>query len=108
MPITFSKEDKQQAVESIQRYFDENMDEPIGNLPAESLLDFITKELGPLVYNRAVRGVQERLQARIAELDVDIHEDEFQYFSTRHPQSRPSRTGTCRRHRHISRRQTRE
>jgi uncharacterized protein (DUF2164 family) len=98
MPITFSKEDKQQAVESIQRYFDENMDEPIGNLPAESLLDFITKELGPLVYNRAVRGVQ----------DVDIHEDEFQYFSTRHPQSRPSRTGTCRRHRHISRRQTRE
>ncbi len=80
MTISISKEDRKQVVESLQRYFDENMDEPLGNLPAESLLDFIASEIGPLMYNQAVRDVQERLQARIAELDIDVHEDEFQYW----------------------------
>lgn len=82
MTISISKEDRKQVVESLQRYFDENMDEPLGNLPAESLLDFIASEIGPLMYNQAVRDVQERLQARIAELDIDVHEDEFQYWRT--------------------------
>jgi uncharacterized protein (DUF2164 family) len=80
MPIAISKEDRQQAVESLQRYFEENFEEPLGYLPAESLLDFIATEIGPLMYNQAVRDVQERLQARVAELDVDVHEDEFQYW----------------------------
>ena len=80
MPITFSKEDTQQAVDSIQRYFNENMDEPIGHLPAELLLNFVASEIGPLIYNKAVRDVQERMQARVADLDIDVHEDEFQYW----------------------------
>ena len=80
MPITFSKEDTQQAVDSIQRYFNENMDEPIGHLPAELLLNFVANEIGPLIYNKAVRDVQERMQSRVAELDIDVHEDEFHYW----------------------------
>jgi uncharacterized protein (DUF2164 family) len=80
MPFTFSKEDTQQAVESIQRYFNENMDEPIGSLPAELLLNFFAKEIGSLIYNQAVRDAQERLHARVAELDLEVHEDEFQYW----------------------------
>ena len=80
MPITFSKEDTQQAVDSIQRYFNENMDEPIGHLPAELLLKFFATEIGPLIYNKGVRDAQERLQARVGDLDIDVHEDEFQYW----------------------------
>jgi hypothetical protein len=38
------------------------------------------EELGPLVYNKAVADIQERLQIRISELDIDHHEDEFQYW----------------------------
>jgi uncharacterized protein (DUF2164 family) len=80
MPITISKEDRQQTIESLQRYFEENFDEPLGNLPAESLLDFIATEIGPLMYNQGVRDAQKHLQARVAELDIDVHEDEFQYW----------------------------
>lgn len=80
MAITISKEDTQQAIESLQRYFEQNFDEPLGRLPAESLLDSIAREIGPLVYDQAVRDVQARLQTRIAELDVDVYEDEFQYW----------------------------
>ncbi|MGC1176122.1 DUF2164 domain-containing protein [Polaromonas sp.] len=80
MTIEISKEARQQAVASIERYFLENMEEKIGNITAGALLVFFLEELGPLVYNRAVADVQERLQSRIMEIDIEVHEDEFPYW----------------------------
>jgi len=80
MTIEISKEARKEAVASIERYFRENMEERIGNIAAGALLGFFLEEIGPLVYNQAVADVQERLQARIMELDIEIHEDEFQYW----------------------------
>jgi len=54
MTIEISPEASNVAIASIQRYFSENMDEPIGSLEAGSLLSFVLKEIGPLVYNKAV------------------------------------------------------
>jgi uncharacterized protein (DUF2164 family) len=78
--IELDKDLRKQAITSIERYFRENMEEPIGNVAAAGLLGFFLEEIGPAVYNRAVADVQERLQARIAELDIDVHEDEFTYW----------------------------
>ncbi len=39
MPIELPREIRTQAVASIQRFFRENMEEPIGNMDAEALLD---------------------------------------------------------------------
>ncbi len=80
MTIELSKEARNEAIASIERYFLENMDEKIGNLAAGALLGYFLEEIGPLVYNKAVTDVQERLQSRIAEVDIEIHEDEFQYW----------------------------
>jgi uncharacterized protein (DUF2164 family) len=80
MTIEISKEARQLAITSIQRYFQENMEEPIGNIGAGALLGFFLEEVGPLVYNKAVAEVQERLQQRISEIDLEVHEDEFQYW----------------------------
>lgn len=80
MSIELTKEDRAQAIASIERYFKENMEEPIGNVAAGGLLGFFLEEIGPAVYNKAVADVQERLQTRIAELDFEIHEDEFVYW----------------------------
>jgi uncharacterized protein (DUF2164 family) len=80
MTVDISKEARQEALASIERYFRENMEEPIGNVAAGGLLGFILEEIGPLVYNKAVADVQERLQMRISELDIEIHEDEFPYW----------------------------
>lgn len=41
MAITLGKEDRQQAIESIERYCRENMDEPTGNVAAGGLLGFL-------------------------------------------------------------------
>ena len=80
MTIELPREVRAEAIASIERYFRENMDEKIGNIAAGALLGYFLEELGPLVYNKAVADVQERLQIRISELDIDHHEDEFQYW----------------------------
>lgn len=80
MSIELNKDARAEAITSIQRYFEENMEERIGNIAAGGLLGYFLEEIGPLVYNQAVADVQERLQMRVAELDIDIHEDEFQYW----------------------------
>lgn len=80
MSIELSKEASKAAVTSIQRYFSENMEEGIGSLEAGALLGFFLKEIAPAVYNQAVADVQARLQARVMELDIEVHEEEFQYW----------------------------
>ena len=80
MTIEISSDATLAAIVSIQRYFAENMDEEIGNLAAGALLGFFLKEVGPLVYNKAVADAQARLQAQVMELDVEVYEEAFQYW----------------------------
>jgi uncharacterized protein (DUF2164 family) len=80
MAIDLPKESRQQAVASIERYFLETSGEKIGNIAAAGLLNFFLEEIGPVVYNRAVADTQERIQARASELDIEVHEDEWQYW----------------------------
>ncbi|MBO0860618.1 MAG: DUF2164 domain-containing protein [Chloracidobacterium sp.] len=80
MAIELPKEAKQNAINSIQKYFEANLEERIGNLEANALLKFILEEIGPSVYNKGVADAQERMQARLNDLDYEIHEDEFQYW----------------------------
>ncbi|MRD49177.1 DUF2164 domain-containing protein [Caenimonas koreensis] len=80
MTIELPKDVRQTAVASIERYFQENMDEKIGNIAAGALLGFFLEEIAPAIYNRAVADVQERLQMRVSELDIEVHEDEFGYW----------------------------
>ncbi len=81
MTIEIAREARQEAIVSIQRYFSENMDDEIGSLTASALLGFFLEEVGPLIYNKAVADVQERLQARVMEIDAEVYEDEFQYWT---------------------------
>lgn len=80
MAVEISKEARKQAIANIERYFLANMDEKIGNIAAGGLLGFFLEEIGPSIYNKAVSDVQERLQARVAEVDIEVHEDEFAYW----------------------------
>ena len=80
MTIELAKDVHKQALASIERYFRENMEEKIGNIAAGGLLGFFLQEVGPAIYNQAVADVQERLQMRVSELDIEIHEEEFQYW----------------------------
>jgi uncharacterized protein (DUF2164 family) len=91
MTIALNKDARTQAIASIERYFAEELDQRIGNIAAGALLNFMLQEIAPSVYNQAVAEVQERLQARVMELDLEIHEDEFRYWPTRAKAERPRR-----------------
>jgi len=80
MSIELDKDARSAAIQSIERYFEENMEERIGNIAAGALLGYFLEEIGPSIYNKAVADVQERLQARIMDLDIECHEDEFGYW----------------------------
>ena len=78
--IDLSKKSRADAIASIQRYFEENMPEPIGELPAGLLLDFFLEEVGPVIFNRAVADAQTRMQLRVADLTGELYVDELQYW----------------------------
>ena len=83
MTIELDKADRKQAIESIERYFLDELDQKIGNIQAGALLNFLVEEIGPLIYNRAIAEAQERMLMRVQELDVEIHEDPFRYWARR-------------------------
>lgn len=83
MTIELTREARAEAMASIERYFERELDQRIGNITAGALLAFFVEEVGPVIYNQAVREVQERLQMRVQELDIEHHEDEFAYWRRR-------------------------
>jgi uncharacterized protein (DUF2164 family) len=80
MILEISKPARTTAIASIQRYFEESMPEPIGDLPASLLLNFFLEEIGPVIYNQAISDAQTRLQQRVADLSGELYTDEFQYW----------------------------
>jgi len=80
MNIELSQQTRADAVASLQRYFEENMPEPLGELPAGLLLDFILEEIGPVIYNRAIADAQSRMTLRVADMSGELYVDEFQYW----------------------------
>lgn len=69
-----------QAVASIQKYFEQNLPEPIGELAAGLLLNFFVEEVGPAIYNRAIADAQQRMSERLSDLSGELYADEFQYW----------------------------
>jgi uncharacterized protein (DUF2164 family) len=80
MDIELPKDARALALASIERWFRENADEPIGNIQAGALLNFVVAEIGPSIYNRAVADVQQRLPVRVGELDIECHAEEFGFW----------------------------
>ena len=78
--IELIKPQRTAAIESLQRYFEEELSEPIGDLKAGLLLNYILEEIGPVIYNQAISDAQARLAARLADLNGELYADEFQYW----------------------------
>jgi uncharacterized protein (DUF2164 family) len=79
--IELPKQKRDDAVASIRRYFEDNMPEPIGEMPAGLLLNFLLEEVGPAIYNKGVADAALRMQQRVGDLEGELYEDEFQYWN---------------------------
>ena len=57
-PITFSREETKAIVGDIQDYFREELDQSIGAIPAEMLMQFFAEKMGAYFYNRGLYDAQ--------------------------------------------------
>jgi uncharacterized protein (DUF2164 family) len=78
--ITLSPDARKQALASLKQYLSEHLGEDPGDLQAGLLLDYILKDIGPSIYNRAIQDAQTYLQDRVADLEGVCHEKEFGYW----------------------------
>jgi uncharacterized protein (DUF2164 family) len=81
MGIELPKPARAEAIASIRRYFEENLNEPIGDLAAGLLLNYFLEEIGPAVYNQAIADAQARMQRHVADLSGDLFAEEFQFWA---------------------------
>jgi uncharacterized protein (DUF2164 family) len=80
MTIKLSKVTKRQLIKSIKRYFEEELDEDIGDLKASLFLDFCLQEICPSVYNRAIIDARSFIENKLSDLEDTCYEPEFGYW----------------------------
>lgn len=74
--IEFTREEREAICRKIQRYFQEELDQEIGQFDAGFLLDFFAEEIGPYFYNRGLYDAQAILQSRLENIGEAIYEIE--------------------------------
>ncbi len=74
--IEFSKQEKEQIVSKIQRYFNDELDQDLGQFDAEFLLDFFSEQIGPRYYNQGLSDARMVLASKLDEVDDAIYEIE--------------------------------
>jgi len=72
--IEFSKEEKKVIISRIQLYFRDELDQDIGNLASEFLLNFFSGEIGAYHYNRGLYDAQAILMDKVENITEAIYE----------------------------------
>nr|WP_314261919.1 DUF2164 domain-containing protein [uncultured Devosia sp.] len=72
-PIKFSKEETKAIVGEIQDYFRNELDQDIGVIPAEMLMQFFAEQMGAYFYNRGLYDAQGAMKERMDSLHDDLY-----------------------------------
>jgi uncharacterized protein (DUF2164 family) len=75
--IKFTNTEKTQLIDKLQCYFERELDQELGQFDADFLLDFFTKELGAVYYNRGLYDAQALMSAKIELIAEQIVELEI-------------------------------
>lgn len=71
--IKFSKQEKESMVIKLQAWFEQELDQDLGQFDAEFLLDFFSKEMGGYYYNRGLHDARAIVEQRVNAIDDDIY-----------------------------------
>lgn len=73
MPNTqISKDDRAWLVSRVQSYFSQELDQDIGNMDAEFLIDFFAETLGPFFYNNGLQDAQILLARKLDDISDEL------------------------------------
>jgi uncharacterized protein (DUF2164 family) len=71
--ISFEKPERAAIVSKLQRYFVDEMDQSIGVIPAELLLNFFTEQVGAFYYNQGLADAQKVLARAVDNINDEIY-----------------------------------
>jgi uncharacterized protein (DUF2164 family) len=74
--LELSKERRAELVERLQGFFAEQLDQELGELGAQLLLELFLQELGPIVYNQGVRDAHDFVADKLMDLEGELRHDE--------------------------------
>jgi uncharacterized protein (DUF2164 family) len=80
MPIEITKQETEEAVHSLKKYFSSELDQELSELRAKLLLDYILKEIAPFAYNQGVKHAEEYFRARLEDLPATVFEPALTYW----------------------------
>ena len=74
--IEFTFQEKEQLVEKIQAYAENELDLEIGQFDAGFLLDFFAEKIGPAFYNKGVQDAQQVVDLKLEDIKHALYEIE--------------------------------
>jgi len=74
MAIELPDEIRERLINSIRAFFEDELDQEIGELKAQLVLDFMSREIGPTLYNRAIADAQTFLQEKLLDMEGQLFE----------------------------------
>jgi uncharacterized protein (DUF2164 family) len=83
MAIELTPQERDEAMQSLKKYFSSEMNDDLGDLRAKLLLDYVLKEIGPIAYNRGVQHAEEFFRKRLEDLSATCFEPSFTYWQAK-------------------------
>lgn len=71
--VEFSKDEKAQLSARIQHFFDSELDQSIGIIKAELVMEFFAKEIGAAYYKKGLQDAHAAFAKRAEDLADDIY-----------------------------------
>jgi uncharacterized protein (DUF2164 family) len=80
MPVKLTPDQRKQAIHSISRYLQEELEQEIGEMQAGFLLDYLLTEIAPIAYNQGVGDARRYLEEKMEDLTGTCFEHEMTYW----------------------------
>lgn len=80
MPIELTPQEAAEVTHSLKKYFAEEFEQPLSELKAKLLLNYLLQEIAPFGYNQGVRDAEKFLRARIEDLSATCFEPGLTYW----------------------------
>ena len=76
MRIKLTDERREQVRHAVRHYYVSELDEEISDFRLDELIDLFVHELGPPVYNQAIRDAHSFLEDKLVDLEGEFYEPE--------------------------------
>ena len=73
IPINLPKEQKDEIIQRLRTFYEVERSESIGELAAEQIIDFMLKEIGPFVYNKAIADVRQMMDQKAMQIEEELY-----------------------------------